>query len=149
MLDQIMTSPIVFSELVAVLLEAALPEGPEGIARTHTVKAGSESQFVLTQAPGGAVLYGPPWSVSGTVRRGETGALAFDLDFRYRPVDASGRAAKSGTDTARLSGSARYAPPRERLPDTFDLVGWKLVRAGTLLGAASTLGEARQLAAPR
>jgi hypothetical protein len=149
MLDQIMTSPTVFSELVAILLEAALPEGPEGVAGTRALKAGSESQFILTQAPGGAVLYGPPWSVSGTVRRGAGDALAFDLAFRFRPVDESGRAAKSGTDTARLSGSARYVPPRDRLPDTFDLVGWKLVRSGTLLGDAKTLGEARQMAGAR
>jgi hypothetical protein len=149
MLDQIMTSPIVFSELAAILLEATLPEGPGGIGRTQTIKGGNDTQFVLTQAPGGAVLYGPPWSVAGTARRGDANAVVFELEFRYRPVDEAGRVARSGTETARLTGTARYAPLRDRLPDTFDLVGWKVVRAGSVLGDAKTLAEARQMAGVR
>lgn len=149
MLDQIMTSPIVFSELAAILLEAAVPEGPAAIGPAQAIRSGNATQFVLTQAPGGAVLYGPPWSVSGSARRGDADAIVFDLEFRYRPVDEAGRVARSGTETARLTGTARYAPLRERLPDTFDLVGWKLVRAGALLGDAKTLGEARQMAGAR
>jgi hypothetical protein len=149
MLDQIMTSPIVFSELAAILLDAALPEGPDGIGRTQAIKAGNATQFVLTQAPGGAVLYGPPWSVTGSVRRGDADAVVFELEFRYRPVDEAGRVARSGTETARLTGATRYGPARDRLPDTFDLVGWKLVRAGAVLGDAKTLAEARQMAGVR
>jgi hypothetical protein len=149
MLDQILTSPLVFSELVAILVEAALPEGPESIVRTHAVKAGEASRFILTQAPGGTVLYGPPWTVTGSMRKGDADTLAFELEFRFRPVDEAGRAARSGTETARLSGAVRYAALRERLPDTFDLVGWKLVRAGAVLGDAKTLGEARQMAGAR
>jgi hypothetical protein len=149
MLDQIMTSPIVFSDLVAILLEAALPEGPDSITRSHAAKASNPSQFILTQAPGGAALYGAPWNVAGNVRRTDAGTLAFDLEFRFRPVDEAGRASKSKTDTARLTGSVRYADMRERLPDSFDLVGWKLVRAGTLLGDVKTLAEARQAAGAR
>lgn len=144
MLDQILTSPIVFAELVAILLEAALPEGPDSITRAHEVNASNPSQFILTQAPGAQVLYGPPWTVSGSVRRNDGGAVALDLRFRFRPVDEAGRASKATTDTARLTGTVTYTGQRERLPDTFDLVGWKLVRGSTVLGDVKTLGEARQ-----
>lgn len=149
MLDQIMTSPLVFSELVAVLLEAALPEGPDGVAATRAVNASSASQFILTQAPGAAVLYGPPWNVGGSLRRSGAKELTFDLRFRFRPVDSAGRPSRSTTRTARLQGSLRYDDMRERLPDTFDLVGWKLVKGGTPLADVRSLGEARQAAGAR
>ena len=149
MLDQIMTSPIVFSDLVAILLEAGLPEGPASIKRTHALKAQNRTQFILTRAPAAAVLYGAPWDVSGNVRALEDSGIAFDLTFRFRPVDASGRASPTITETARLTGEASYADLRARLPDSFDLVGWKLVRSGTVLGAVTTLGEARHVTGAR
>ena len=42
-----------------------------------------------------------------------------------------------------LTGHATFADRRGAMPDTLDLVGWKIVRAGVPLPAAATLGEAR------
>ncbi len=149
MLDQIMTSPIVFSDLVAILLEAGLPEGPASLKRVQALKAQNATQFILTQAPAAAVLYGAPWNASGDVRAVEGHGIAFDLTFRFRPVDTAGRVSTTTTQTARLTGEASYADLRARLPESFDLVGWKLVRSGTVLGAVATLGEARHVTGTR
>ena len=77
------------------------------------------------------------------MRPGEDGRLAFALRLTFRPVDALGKVDATRTETVELAGTVSYGEPRAAMPDTFDLVGWKLVRAGDELPAVATLKEAR------
>ena len=143
-LDEMMTAPNMFAQLAAVLLDQSARIGPaEVTGRPLDLSAGSETQFVRTEAPSSAALYGPPWKVTGTLRASAPKTLKFSLRFTFRPVDTTGRVNPAQSETIELAGTFSYGNRRSKMPDSFDLVGWKLVKAGDALGAVATLAEAR------
>lgn len=143
LLDYMLGAPNMATQLVAVLLDQGVLEAPSDVTRPRTISAASGTQFLRTETPTMAALYGPPWRMTGTVRPGEDGRLAFALRLTFRPVDAAGKADPTRTETVDLAGTVSYGEPRAAMPDTFDLVGWKLVRAGDELPAVATLKDAR------
>jgi len=139
-----MTAPNMFAQLAAVLLDQGARIGPaEVTGKPLDLTAGSETQFVRTEAPSTAALYGPPWQVSGNLRASAPNTLKFSLRFAFRPVDNAGRVNQAQPETIELAGTVRYGARRSKMPDSFDLVGWKLVKAGDSLNAVTTLAEAR------
>ncbi len=142
-LDYMLSAPNMAMQLVAVLLDEGVLGGPADVTGRIAVSAGSDAQYIRTETPTTAALYGPPWRVTGTVRPGDGGRVQFSLRFSFRPVDPSGRLARGRTETIELSGLASFADRRGAMPDSLDLVGWKIVRAGRPLPAASTLAQAR------
>jgi hypothetical protein len=91
-----------------------------------------------------AALYGPPWTMTGTVRPAADERIAFSMRLRYRPVDAKGKASAAKTDSIELSGTISFARQRPAMPDSFDLVGWKLMKGDEKLADVETLGDARK-----
>jgi len=149
-IDYALSSPIMMAQLAALLLDLGVIGPPSDVSAPRTVTASSATQYIRTAAPRKAVLYGAPWSMSGTVRQAGADKVAFNLRLRFRPVDRHGNASASATDTITLEGVADYAPRRAALPDTMDLTGWKLMRAATdtALPGAATLKDARDSVNP-
>lgn len=147
-IDYLVSAPLMMGKLVAVLLDQGVLGPPSDIVQSRAIRAGSTTQFIRTDAPRLAVLYGPPWSMTGTVKPDEDGRLAFSLRLNYRPVDKRGVPVPGKTDTLVLAGTVSYADKRPQLPDTFDLVGWKVMRGDDPLGSFANLAEARTAAGP-
>jgi len=148
-IDYAVSSPIMMAELASLLLDLGVLGPPSDVTAPRAVSARNQTQYIRTAAPRLAAVYGPPWSMTGTVRPGaKPQDVAFSLRLRYRPVDARGAPQSGKTDTVTLEGTASYAPKRDRLPDTLDLVGWKVMKADALQGPAATLAEARSLVGP-
>jgi hypothetical protein len=147
-IDYLLSTPIMMGRLVAVLLDLGVIGPPSDVTRPLAIKAGSATQFLRSEAPRMATLYGPPWSMTGNVKPAGDGRLAFALELRYRPVDNHGVPIAGRTDTLELAGTVNFAERRATLPDTFDLVGWKLMKGDVMLGGAPTLEEARAAVGP-
>lgn len=142
-LDYMLGAPNMAMQLVAVLLDEGVLGGPGDVTGRQSIAAGSDTQYIRTETPTTAALYGPPWRVTGTIHPGDAGRLRFSLRLAFRPVDRGGRLAPGRTETVELSGYVSFSDRRPAMPDTFDLAGWKLVRGGQPLPAASTLAQAR------
>jgi hypothetical protein len=84
--------------------------------------------------------------MTGSVRPGEDGRLAFTLRLTFHPVDRIGKVLAGRTEIVALAGTVAFVNRRRAMPDTFDLVGWKLLRNNQELAPASTLDEARRIA---
>jgi hypothetical protein len=144
-IDYALTNPILMSQLVALLLDLGVLEAPADVTAPRAIRAASATQYLRTAAPRKAVLYGAPWTMTGSVRRASPERIAFNVKLDFRPVDANGNAIGGKRDTVALEGDLSFAPLRPALPDSFDLVGWRLKRVGEAgeLPAVSTLREAR------
>lgn len=141
--DYMLSAPLMMSQLAAVLLDQGALVAPAEITKPETIKAASATQYIRTAAPRLAALYGPPWTMTGTVRPTDDGRLAFTLRLRYRPVDAKGVVVAGRTEVVELAGTVSYAAKRDALPPTFDLVGWKLMKGDVPLPGVATLDAAR------
>ena len=142
-IDYVFSSPLMMGKLVAVLLDQGVLEAPAEVTAPRSIRAGSTTQFIRADAPRLATLYGPPWSMTGTVKPAGDGRVAFALALRYRPVDAKGVPVAGKTDTLQLDGTVSFAPPRPQLPDTMDVVGWKVMKRDAPVAGVATLAEAR------
>jgi hypothetical protein len=147
-IDYMMSSPIMVTKLAVVLLDLGVLGAPAEVTRPQSITAANATQFIRTEAPRMAALYGPPWTMTGTVRPAGNEQIAFSMRLRYRPVDTKGKASSAKTDTIELNGTISFAAKRPTMPDTFDLVGWKLMKGDEKLAAVSTLSEARELLPP-
>jgi len=149
-LDYAISAPLMMSQLAALLLDLGVIGPPADVSAPQPITASSATQYIRTSAPRTAVLYGAPWNMSGTVRRAGPDKVAFNLRLRFHPVDRYGNAVASKTDTVTLEGTASFAARRATLPDSMDLTGWKVMRAGgdMPLPDAPSLREARQSVAP-
>jgi hypothetical protein len=147
-IDYMLSSPIMMSKLTTLLLDLGVLDSPAEVTKPRTITAGSATQYIRTEAPRIAALYGPPWKMTGTVRPTAEGPLAFTLRLDYRPVDTRGQLIKGRRDTVELDGTVAYTDKRPSLPDSLDLIGWKIMKRNRPLASASTLGEARALIGP-
>jgi hypothetical protein len=150
MIDYALSAPIALSQLTAVLLDLGVIGPPSEVTASRAIAASNKTQYIRTAAPRAVVLYGPPWDMTGTVRNAGPDKVGFNLRMRYHPVDRNGSAIAGKTEAIALEGVVSFAPPRATLPDSMDLTGWKVMRAGrdAPLPAAPTLKEARQLIPP-
>ncbi len=148
-LDELMSSPILVTQLASLLLDLGALVGPAEITEPRAITARNATQYLRTEAPGMAALFGPPWEMTGSVRPGENGDLSFRLRLSHRPVDGRGRLQAGKRDVIELIGTVNHTDRRKRMSDTFDLVGWKLVKAGNELEPVKTMEEARQAAGGR
>ena len=144
MLDEMMTSPILVTQLAALLLDQGALVGPDDITKRLDFTAHNATQFLRTEAPGAAALFGPPWEMTGSVRPGDDGTLAFRMRLSHRPVDSRGRVRAGKRDIVEINGTVSYRDRRKAMSPTFDLVGWNLVHLGNKMDEVKTLDEARQ-----
>jgi hypothetical protein len=149
-IDYMLSSPIMMAQLAALLLDLGVIGPPSDVTAPRSIDASSATQYIRTAAPRQALLYGPPWSMTGKVRSAGPGKVGFDLRLRFHPVDRNGNAIPDKTDVITLEGTAAFTSRRAMLPDTMDLTGWKVMRAGVdaPLPDAATLEDARRSLTP-
>ena len=116
MLDYMLGAPNMMTQLVAVLLDQGVLEGPSDVTQARTFAAGSTTAFLRTETPNTAALYGPPWRVTGTVRPSGDGRLAYSLRLTFRPVDARGKVDTTRTETSTSRATCRTAHGARRCP---------------------------------
>ncbi|MCC7326224.1 MAG: hypothetical protein IT521_05410 [Burkholderiales bacterium] len=143
-IDYMLSSALMMSKLVAVLLDQGALVGPSEVTATLPIKAGSTTQYLRTDAPRIAALYGPPWTMTGTLHPAGDRKLDYALRLVFRPVDGKGAATPGGSEAIALEGSVSFTERRPAFPESFDLVGWKFMKVETPLPAVRTLGEARR-----
>jgi hypothetical protein len=146
-IDYMLSSPIMMAQLAALLLDLGVIGPPSDVTAPRSISAASATQYIRTAAPRQALLYGAPWNMTGTVRNAGTDKVGFTLRLRFRPVDRNGNAIPSKSEVITVEGTANFTPRRATLPDTMDLTGWKVMRAGNdarPLPDAANLKEARQ-----
>ena len=115
--------PLSVGELATVLLGAAIPDGPSTITGPRTIKAADRERFVLAPTSTGGSLYGPPWQMSGKVRRTSATAVAStssSLSARPMPRATCRRARRSRCSSSAPPTIGRSATT---FPDSFNLSG--------------------------
>jgi hypothetical protein len=142
-LDEMMSAPILVTQLAALLLDQGALVGPGEVTEPLPFSARNATQFLRTQAPDAAALFGPPWEVTGSVAPAADGALAFRLRLSYRPVDRKGRVQAGRRDTVELTGTVVHGERRKAMSESFDLVGWKLMYRNGEIDPVKSMGEAR------
>ena len=148
-LDIMISTPIMTAQLVALLLDLGVIGPPADVTAPRPIQASSATRFIRTEAPSAAMLYGPPWRMSGTVRPGATkDDVAWSLKLAYRPVDGKGKLVSGRTDSISIEGRTSFAPRRATLPDSFDLTGFTVLRDDRKIAAQSTVGDARKAIGP-
>jgi hypothetical protein len=143
-IDYMLSSPIMMTKLAIVLLDLGVLGAPAEVVKAQPITASNSTQFIRTEAPRIAALYGPPWNMTGTVRPAGNRKVAFSMRLRFHPVDVKGKVDLARTDTVELQGTVSYAPKRPAMPDTFDLVGWQLIKNDTRIGGVADIGAARE-----
>ncbi len=143
------------SQLVIVLLTAALPEGPPAPGPPQHVRFAEKTNPIRIATASASAEYRAPWTVAGTVAVPGAGAAAnYQLSFTYSDQGVS--------RTIAFAGSAGNAKSPVDFPDSMKLSGWKIralpqspesaltavqpdSQARPAPPKAATLGELRQL----
>ena len=115
-------------QLVTLLLQQALPQGPESVTLNQRVQADESNDPIGTETTNTSRYFYPPWKLRGEVRRVSAESIAFDLQFDTHTPDASARSEKYY-----VSGLWQQRTPAIRLADNFPLMGWSIfrIRMGT------------------
>jgi hypothetical protein len=143
------------SQLVIVLLTAALPKGPPAPGSPQQVHFTEKGKPIRIATPSASAEYGPPWTVEGTVSVPAAGEPAtFRLSFTF---SAQGR-----LTTTVFAGNIGDSKSPVYFSDSMKLAGWTIRRVdssqaqqpdGTNFGygarppvpKVATIGELRKL----
>jgi len=136
------------SQLVIVLLTAALPKGPPDPGAPQRVNFTEKGYPIHIATATASREYGAPWTVEGTVsvqaaRAPTTFRLSFSYSDQGRPM------------TNVFAGSVASSEPPVYLPDSMKVTGWTIRRigahqerrpaAGAAVPKAATVGDLRRL----
>ncbi len=135
------------SQLVLVLLTAALPDGPPAPGPPQHVRFAEKNNPIRIATPTRSVEYRAPWTVVGSVAVPASDAAAsYQLAFTYSE--------QGNSRTIDFTGSAGTAKAPLDIPDSMRLAGWKLRRlpqaqpdaaAQPGVPKVATIGELRRL----
>jgi len=143
------------SQLVIVLLTAALPNGAPAAGPPQHLRVAEKAQPIRITTASSSAEYGAPWTVVGAVTVQHTdGPASYQLSFTYSDQGVA--------RTKDLSGNVGNEKSPLSLPDSMKLAGWKIRRlpqsaessstaaqadsaAHSEIPRAATLGELRQL----
>jgi len=126
------------SQLVIVLLTAALPDGPPAPGPPQHVRFAEKTNPIRIATASASAEYGAPWTVTGSVTvPGANAPATYQLAFTCSDQGIA--------RTMEFAGSAGNASPPVDFPDSMKLAGWKLRR----LGAAKEPAPARTEPAPK
>jgi hypothetical protein len=112
--------PILYTKLLSIVLDRALPEGPSSVSGTkHVDYAGKKGIPFATPSAQGYIPM--PWSAKGKVRKLQKGAFAFDIALAWQE--------KSVSQVYRFKGeySMRTKPVFD---EGMSLNGWTLYGVG-------------------
>lgn len=122
------------SQLVIVLLSAALPDGPPAPGKPQHVRVAEKNNPIRIATASTSTEYHAPWTAVGTVTVPSADAAAnYQLSFTY-----SDRGISRTIDFAGSAGSARA--PLD-LPDSMKLAGWKISRLPQSLESSLTAAQ--------
>jgi len=122
------------SQLVIVLLTAALPDGPPAAGKPQHVRVAEKNNPIRIATASTSTEYHAPWTAVGTVTVPSAGVAAnYQLAFTY-----SDRGISRTIDFAGNAGSARA--PLD-LPDSMKLAGWKISRLPQSLESSLTAAQ--------
>lgn len=115
-------------QLATLLLQQALPQGPESVTLNQRVHMDESNDPVATETTNTSRYYYPPWKLDGEVRRVSVDSIAFDLQFDAHTPEAS-----APREKYYLSGLWQQRTPVAKLADNFPLTGWSIfrIRMGT------------------
>jgi hypothetical protein len=136
------------SQLVIVLLTAALPGGPPAPGPPQHVRFAEKANPIRIATATASAVYGAPWTVTGSVTvSGANAPATYQLSFTCSEQGVA--------QTMEFAGSAGDAKSPVDLPDSMKLAGWKVRRLSLAKEPspgstqpppkAATLGELRQI----
>ncbi len=132
---------VLSSQLVIVLLTAALPEGRPAPGPPQHVRFAEKTNPIRIATASASAEYRAPWTVVGTVTVPGTGAAAnYQLSFTYSDQGIS--------RTIEFAGSAGNAKSPVDLPDSMKLSGWKIRGLPQSLESALTAAQPDSQAEP-
>jgi hypothetical protein len=119
------------SQLVIVLLNAALPDGPPANGAASGVHFKEKTQRIRIATATSTGVYDAPWGVEGTLSAADAdGARSFRLTFSCTEA--------GHPSTTVFAGRVSNAQPQPQLPDSMKLAGWTLRRISGRTTAAAT-----------
>jgi hypothetical protein len=122
------------SQLVVVLLTAALPEGPPTAGPPQHVRFVEKTNPIRIATATSAAEYLAPWTVVGSVTVPAADAAAtYQLSFTYSEQGLS--------RTMDFAGSVGNARSRLDFPDSMALAGWKIRRLPQSLESSLTAAD--------
>ncbi len=116
-------SPMLMLQLLLVLVQKAVPEGPDAVEGNQAVGLADEDRALLLDtglAHGG---FPAPWELQGQLLRADEGPIGFELDFQFSPGGASTSRNRS---YIRLSGALDYRDREFPLGGDESLEGWSI-----------------------
>ena len=121
------------SQLVILLLSAALPRGPPAPGTPQHVFVTEKNNPIRIATETASAEYNPPWTVDGTVSVSTADApVAYHLSFTWSP---------SEHETTRVfSGTVANAGSAVSFPDSMKLAGWTVHEIGAHQPAAPAGG---------
>src|SRR5215831_2743479 len=118
------------SQLVIVLLTAALPNGPPAPGAPQYVRVAEKNNPIKIATASRSAEYPAPWTVVGSVSVQSAEAPAsYQLSFTY-PEEGLAR-------TIDFAGSVGNAKSPLEFPDSMKLAGWKIHRLPSAEGSSS------------
>jgi hypothetical protein len=123
--------PYLQTQLVIALLLRAFPSGPAAIGQEVRVVNEAGRAPIEVTVGHAFTIYGPPWSLRGTVRRKQAEVIEYALAFTAIPGPSPGLALPRVYELAGIV--EKLAAPFE-LPDSFPLQDWRCFRLGPSLG---------------
>jgi hypothetical protein len=130
------------SQLVIVLLTAALPNGPPAPGAPQHVRVAEKHNPIKIATASRSAEYLAPWTVVGSVTvKAAQAPASYQLSFTY-PEEGLAR-------TLDFAGSVGNVKPPVELPDSMKLAGWKIHRLPSPSGSPSHPDDAAQGAPPR
>jgi hypothetical protein len=111
------------SQLVIVLLTAALPKGPPPPGAPQHVLLTERNNPIRIVTETASAEYSPPWTIDGTVSvPGEGAPASFRLSFTW--------SAQGHPTTRVFTGSVGNTKPALSIPDSMKLTGWSVHEIG-------------------
>jgi hypothetical protein len=130
------------SQLVMVLLTAAMPRGPPAPGSPQHVIFSEKNNPIRIATATATAEYGPPWRVEGTVTVSAAAAPAtYRLAFTF--------AAQGHPATRIFAGSVSNSSSPVHLPDAMRLHGWTIRRIGEQVSDSPKLDEGARPLAPK
>jgi hypothetical protein len=119
-------APLLYALLTAKLLGSAFPQGPDSLNGTRSIKFSEKREGFRIGTPSASADFMPPWTLTGTATKEESGSVRFDLRFTSTLPAGS----KPPTFTVALKGSLEHAARDPALNDDMRLEGWKVYGVG-------------------
>lgn len=115
--------PVLALQLVVDLLERASPGGPGALHTSRAVAIADDRQPLVISAGNASGIVPSPWKLSGTIHRGDSTAVEFDLMLAFTPMLDGAQ-----SEEMHIAGVWDRRPNAPLLPDSTKIAGWTIHR---------------------